>query len=391
MTNRSRSTVTVTWNGYTERFGQIDYGHDVWNYSKTIDDVIGLGDNNSLTIRKRQLIGGYMDSPYIGWAAIYWVHKMCDAYQYQGPNYGHFYNTSGIPSLNDLALKAVARTQPNRPYIDVPVEALQLGDLVQSIKNLGDTFLKDMHRQGRVGSLTNLRNVKSLGAANLDIQFNWLPLVEDLHKLCDFQDQVEKRIKELERLRGPKGLRRTIPLGNLFEHEDTGSGTWNPQSADYYVVVPYYASSKVQYGAHVRWKPAQDLSYLSPGEMRARARKAVLGLTFDGSSAWQLIPWTWLIDWCFDVGSWFAANRNIIPAYPSSISITRRSLSVYTTPSAQWPYGSTTMRFTEGINIADDKERIPISLVYPDAHLPFLSANQLGILGSLAVTGKAVR
>lgn len=133
-----------------------------------------------------------------------------------------------------------------------------------------------------------------------------------------------------------------------------------------------------------------DLSHLQPGDMRALARKAVLGLTFDGSSAWQLIPWTWLTDWCLNIGDWFRANRNIIPAQLESCSVLKHTRSEYISAPWSTPYGSVTMSLSEGRAIAEDKERIPASPI-PIAHFPFLSGNQLGILGSLAVTGKSVR
>jgi hypothetical protein len=133
-----------------------------------------------------------------------------------------------------------------------------------------------------------------------------------------------------------------------------------------------------------------DLSNLSAGSMRELARKAVLGLTFDGSSAWQLIPWTWLVDWCYNIGDWFKVNRNIIPAQLESVCILRHTRSEYVDEGWSVPFGSQTLTLSRGVNFAEDKERIP-TVAYPDAQFPFLSGNQLGILGSLAITGRRTR
>jgi hypothetical protein len=370
MSIRTRQTLAYDVTGVNNRFGSYNGGHSIVNYSKTTLDEVQVGDNRQFHVTIRSFDGCKLNAPYWSWAAINWIDYIADAVQYQGVNFGHL-ALSGVPPVNDLAVTAAARTTPSRPYVDVPVEALQLGDILSLLKKHGDTIFQQ------------------LGSYNLEYQFNIKPVVEDLVKIFNFQDQVERRIKEIERLRS-RGLRRTIPLGELGDYESLDSGSWNPQSGDYYIVTTYTARTRLQIGAHVRWKPTMDLTTLAPGDIRKLARKAVLGLTFDGSSAWQLIPWSWLIDWGISIGDWFKANRNIIPAELDGLTITKHTKSVYVSNPWSTPYGPTTITLSEGHFIAEDKERIPASPI-PIAHFPFLSGNQLGILASLAITGKAAR
>lgn len=136
-----------------------------------------------------------------------------------------------------------------------------------------------------------------------------------------------------------------------------------------------------------------DLTKLAPGELRVLARKAVLGLTFDGSSAWQLIPWSWLINWGISIGDWFKANRNIIPAELDSLTLLKHTRSEYTGDAQGGPnlggFGAA-WSLSPWQYLVEDKQRIRVTPI-PVAHFPFLSGNQMGILGSLAITGKSTR
>lgn len=373
MSVRNRHTETTSHSGYNGRFGSYsDWGYKV-NYLKDTTDEVAIYDNAQFSSSYKLREGGRLNRPYTDWANVWWQDFLADAFRYDNiASMGHL-GLSGVPPLTDLAVKAAARTSPSRPYIDVPVEALQLGDLLRAAYHFGEPI------------------VRQIAKGNLHLQFNVLPIIEDVKKILDFSDQVERRIKELERLRGPKGLRRTIPLGGLGEF--SADSTWSQavQTQDAYIVVGAKGHTVQQFGAHVRWKPTMDLSYLQPGRMRLLARNAVLGETFDLASIWQLIPWTWLIDWCVSIGDYFKANRNIIPAELDSLTITRHTRSEYNWDGTGGPnlggYGAA-WSLTAARYVREDKERIPVSLI-PTAHFPFLSGNQLGILGSLAIAGKS--
>jgi hypothetical protein len=113
---------------------------------------------------------------------------------------------------------------------------------------------------------------------------------------------------------------------------------------------------------------------MDPGSMHDLARKAVLGLTIDFATAWQLIPWTWLTDWCYDVSSYLKANRNIIPAELDEVSIIRHIISHYDADPVTINTGSQIITFSGGTNFAESKYRNRVS-AFPVAHFPFLSGN----------------
>jgi hypothetical protein len=334
-------------------------------FSQTTVDETVVGDNFQFNtdIFDMSKTGGRMN----GGDSSRWYHNfVCD--YFRGTSFGH--PVLAADKGNGIyAASAAARTTPSRPYVDVPVNVLQLGEITQLIKKRGESFIAEIGRD-------NLRN-----------QFAIAPLVSDLVKLFYFQDQVERRIKELERLRGSRGLRRTIPLGRLdsinlvtdiapFTASSSGSTT---------VILSGKRVTSRDVGAHVRWKPSISLAHLSPGDMRVMARRAVLGSTLDLSTIWQIVPWSWLIDWASNFGDYLKANRNIVPATLSSITITRHTRTVYS-------YGGATTALFGGVVTTspmvikvETKNRTPTSIV-PAAHFPFLSGNQMGILASLYVT-----
>jgi hypothetical protein len=251
--------------------------------------------------------------------------------------------------------------------LDVPVEALQLGDLLHLLKGAGSNLLK------------------LAGNVNLSYQFGIRPIIEDLKKIISFSDQVERRIKEIERLK-TRGLRRTIPLGKL------DSVTVNQHINGFIVNSTYWTfwadgdiMTVLDVGAHCRWIPSMDLSTITPGEMRSLARRAVWGLTVDFKTAWELIPWTWLIDWGTNIGEYLAANRNVVPATLSSVTITRRTRTTrtYKSPTEFINGHPMTLSPFEVVQTTKNRSTAGVSLA---AQLPFLSGNQLGILASLAIT-----
>jgi hypothetical protein len=260
------------------------------------------------------------------------------------------------------ASQAVARTNPSAPYVDVPVNILELGDITQLLKKQGDDL------------------ASQIAGNNLRYQFGIKPLVSDLVKLTQFHSQVARRVKQIERLKSQKGLRKTVTLDSLSK---TSSSVRRLNEG----IGPIFAgqvdvSSTCVIRAHTRWLPTVDMSKMPPLELTRLAQRAVLGLTVDFSTLWEAVPFSWLIDWGYNVGDFLKAKRNIIPAALSDLSLMRHAKTQYTIPEV---YGNN-YHSGAGLILHETKNRGKVPLVIPGAHFPFLSENQMGILASLAVT-----
>nr|UJQ85278.1 MAG: hypothetical protein 1 [Leviviridae sp.] len=368
MAQRDRETHTVSDTGWRRRFNEtVAYGNRI-DYQASVMDFVDPQDCKPFNRTMREHKGGRINKSGTGNLSAIFSNYLADRYRTDIDSGQLSSNITFTDDLGDVvyATRAAARTNPSRPYVDVPVNVLQLGEITSLIRKRGDSIIKEAAKE------------------NLRYQFAIKPLVGDLIKLCDFQDQVENRIKELERLRGVRGLRRTIPLGGLAELSKTASGSEDVQTAGGLSIFanPYTQLSTCQIGAHVRWKPAVNLSGYSPGDMRRIARRAVLGLTADLSTLWEVVPWSWLIDWSSSIGSYLAANRNIIPADLVGVYITRLTRSTRTW-NARSGSGWTLTSFVTSV---ETKKRSDAVTIAPVAHFPFLSGNQMGILASLYVT-----
>jgi hypothetical protein len=114
-----------------------------------------------------------------------------------------------------------------------------------------------------------------------------------------------------------------------------------------------------------------------------KIRRSLLGITIDASTVWELIPFSWLIDWGFNIGAFLKANRNIIPAQLSYVTITEHS--VHRANFKPMRHGDHEM--SSGSWTKEVKRRYR-QAVFPTAHFPFLSESQVGIVAALAILNK---
>jgi len=359
MPGRFRESSSVVFKNFGGRFGDTWGGGNVWSGFHSCSDVVGSGDNAPLNVYHETVQGGRINKPNVGFFSSWFTDYRCDLLD-TNHTFDHL-GVIGDPFDVDVATQAAARTNPSRPYVDVPTNVLQLGELAHLIRDTGRSFIRGM------------------GNNNLMYQFGVYPLVNDIVKMVRFADQVDRRVSFIHRLQSQHGLRRTTSHGSFASSEKVNRFI---QSQGLLIREDFDVSTTISIKAHCRWLPGGDLSSLSsPSEVRALATRAALGMTIDNSTLWELIPWTWLIDWGTNIGQYFSANRNIIPATLSDVAVMRHTRTV-----AQWPGKAEDDWSCSGIQYIRENKTRATSFVAPTAHFPFLSGNQMGIVASLAVT-----
>lgn len=333
-----------------------------WTETSTCVDTYKDGtDNQSFSVNRRSYSGCVVNTdPFRN------DYDNRTFSSYAGAVNGPFALLSSFPGMDttgNYASRTAARTNPSRPVVDVPAELLQLGDIFLLIKQKGDTLLP------------------IIGGQNLRFQFGVLPLIEDLEKLLHFTEHVARRVKELRRLTGPRGFRKTVELDS-WGRVDTPTITWN-SAGSVFMQAPTNITRTFTIKGHARWKTSTDFSKLPTVQQVALAKRAVVGLTIDSATLWEAIPFSWLIDWGINISAFLYAHRNIIPAYLDSLSIIKHE-----TARADFipKIRVRDHEFSGGQYFIERKERIPAA-VAPTAHFPFLTGNQMGILASLYVTG----
>lgn len=348
----------------------IMYNNTVMRTNDTYDtltkcyDVPGPGDGAAFQVEKVSLTGGFCNygdvthPPQFGLA--------CKDYRLEGytssvddPNYAHK-SFPSRPSDGQLAVELLQRTNPSRPVVDVPTFVGELKDVPHLLRVEGGHLLK------------------RVGAAYLQYDFGWKLFIQDMYKILACADMLIKRQNELERLY-KSGLRCKRDLW-------TGSQSWS-QASKYQQSVGFTAfcsntsvtESKIW--GYTVWTPDYPPTLIHR-DMRWLARKAVFGLTVDPVTAWNLIPWSWFIDWFSNIGTILSAARNIVNASHSTIQLMQTT----TTTSIWSPTDPNQHSVISDLKAVHTTKIRRIATPTLTASMPILTEKHLLTLGAIGVT-----
>ena len=361
---RTRSYSQGPTNGYWKRFGSTFGFNNVGLDNSTCTDSPGrgLGDNLAFQVDHDYLKGGRINTrPQFrnDYFTADFRDYYADSCTFSGrPLFPLITSYPGEQSSAAYAAMAVARTTPNRPYVDVVQNVLEIADLPLLIKDVGDSLVK--------------------GVANeyLRYQFGIKPLVNDIGKILYFSELVHRRLDQLEDFRQRGGYRKTVTLDTLTATASSLNQTM--QSSGCFLSGTIDSVGQRTIRGHVRYVPNVDFRKFSQREMLAMARRSVIGLELNFSGLWEGLPFTWLIDWYTNIGDLLMQTRNIVPVSVQSVTLLRTT----TTDSRIGPL-TDNVRDMEVAHVTKiRKERYPASATL-DAHLPLLGAGQMGILASL--------
>lgn len=294
------------------------------------------------------------------------------------------YVDSSIPGPSRLAVSPKsdaqcvsdlkARTNPSRPDI-VPFTLLQdLYDIPRMLKDVGRL----------IKSPKKLLSPKEQANQYLGALFGWLPLVQDVHQLLNVQSLIHKRFGEIQRLHSGLGLRRSL---HLDEGVATSESTYALQSGLGLIAnIRRVSVTRYNKWGTIRWKPRDALPF-NPNDANTirQIRRAVIGLTPEGlnKGAWDLLPWSWIVDWFTNAHTATMGYSNFIPADSSHICLMTKyeTIDEHIAPehlNSECSGGSglvSLIEKTRSVNVS-------ASLT---AHLPILDGGRLGILGALFV------
>jgi hypothetical protein len=258
-----------------------------------------------------------------------------------------------------LATQLLARTNPNKYSVNGPVSLLELRELPLLLKKQGDNI------------------IQNAAGGYLSWQFGWKPLISDVKKLLDFNGSVNKKINDLNRMYSRGGVKRRIKFGELSDHksEDFLSYSWQGKQGTH--TMNTYGS--VRKWGTVRWRPTQ-LPPSNPAGIRRQAIRIVYGLEFSASNIWESIPWSWLVDWFTNIGTYYSTFNNVVPVEHSAPLIMTHSI----TNRHFVAHNSVGITGGDGTSMVESKSRALTSPTI-SASVPFLTGRQLSILGSLAI------
>nr|UJQ85041.1 MAG: hypothetical protein 1 [Leviviridae sp.] len=378
MSARSRLRTSV-YTGYrTEKFGgHVTNSRSYVSLSEQCDDDNGPGDNSVLTItrttRSGGLINGIEKSNLTGYI---WNDYPC-GYMSDPYTTSHL-SISGQPANSTLAAQVAARTQPDRSSM-VSLEYLSdLQDVGGMVKNKLHNKLRDLYKK-----IPHFNGLKRLAKLNLLYQFGIVPLISDIETLLKFQELVDARTKELDRLyNGPRGLRRTLSLWSGSNQSIVSSATIQSQGVSLHARVS--KTTTVNIKGHIRWRCNYPLK-MSEKALRSKAKKVILGYSLTPSNLYELMPWSWFVDYFTNLGLIVKGANNLFEYNHNAVRIMEHKRT----------YCSSSNHDTEGLganiiictpfsvtNETKTRRLASPSIIARDA---ILTESQLSILGSLSV------
>lgn len=270
-----------------------------------------------------------------------------------------------LPSLNQNAATVISGSNPSRADVDLGVTIGELREAPQLFVRVGSSMLRNN--------------------ANwwLSYQFGWKPFVNDLLDLLDVPPKVEQRRVHLERAAQRGYMRRRVQLGHsAHKHSqtttiDSGTGV-SIRCRDELTI------KRRQWGT-CKWVPSRlggGLPKTDAERLRA-ARRAAYGLTVDPYTAWNLIPWSWLVDYFGNLGDVLEGYRNIVGLKPSDICIMTET--EYVTRYTERLDDNRTVIGGTGSKRTIIKRRQVAAFVTPELTINMLNGSQLSNLAALGI------
>jgi len=220
---------------------------------------------------------------------------------------------SSETELINYGTKAIANCAPTNSVVDLSTAILEV--LREGLPNLvGSLFWKDRARSIKDVSLSDeVDAVKHPSSEFLNVEFGWLPLINDVTKFAQGVAELSKRVEQLVKDSG-KQVRRRYD----FPPVDTSDVTvWreNVSPGMYPDASLFYDPLKVNKGRVTRnrlttvrrWFTGAFTYHIPPEWGDAMAghgalARHLLGTSLTPEILWNLAPWSWAADWFTNAG-----------------------------------------------------------------------------------------
>jgi len=204
--------------------------------------------------------------------------------------YGPTIDYTDIPSFGPTGW---ARARPDRPAFNFGQSVVELRELPMMLK-------------------TSVESLKDIASYYVGLEFGWGPILSDIKNLFKMKDRLEKIIASIRRNNGLP-VRRTSKILNSNESNvilnqvgivglASNTKAWSGLPASEYGAgyrqVIFRKTRAIWFaGKFITWIDDLDAPNL---DTRLTAR--LLGFYPSPKLVWDLIPWSWLIDWFTNVG-----------------------------------------------------------------------------------------
>lgn len=171
---------------------------------------------------------------------------------------------------------------------------------------------------------------RNFSNANLTYAFGWAPMVKDLTKLVKALSNYNARIERFKRESKSKELKRYFQNVSKEEY-DSGWFKIEPLSGYNYSTSlgPVYNYAQVKWTRNITenftFRYTYTIPELSEDQQKIRAFLDTVGLHADGAVLWELLPYSFVIDWFIPIGDYFKRKRR--KWWPATINMLNCSYS----------------------------------------------------------------
>lgn len=339
-------------------------------------DVVGnWSGTNVLELERWKLTPGTIS----GIESVWPVYGLKD-YPYQNqpsPDLASPDWNAGILGDVEAATLVASRTSPVKSHVDVTSMVYELRDLPETLQKFWDlwhSYSKSVRKQNR-GQAQN---------SVLDINFGIAPLISDILKLLEFTKALNKRAREMKAIYDrPHGLKRQRVV---WSHET--------QRIDYVAANSFVAGlgvnrridTKARQWVSVTWKPWFPWQERPSDEQIAnKAIAALTGIRNPWAIAYEIVPWSWLIDYFSNVGQLVELTGNAFEYKIDQCCVMTNIKTLITDSVALAPPSDFTVKTAVGHY--ELKLRYPTSIGFA-VNSSILSTQQLVNLASIAANWK---
>jgi hypothetical protein len=253
-------------------------------------------------------------------------------------------------------------------------------DFPSLIRSAGRVALK-LKKKARV--LKRGKRLKAAADTYLAYKFAINPLISDLQKMMDFQSSTEQRMEELDRLYSKGGMRRRITIAS---DSTTSSGNLVLDSSLSIIIsVAIETITRQRRWATLRWRPTSPRPWKNDKEKQELAQRLVFGLNAHTLTvtAWELLPWSWMIDWFSNTQDYLMAHNNTVPAHAESrcVMTQKETTASHTRNDSNIGFLGGNASYTR----ISKARSVGVSASLA-AHFPLFTGSQLSILGALSVS-----
>lgn len=316
--------------------------------------------------------------------------------------------SSEMHALQSMYPKGYSKARPGNPMASTAQFLIELRDLPRVPGALLGVTKVPFKKVPAV-LLGRLGDYRELGSEYLNVVFGWKPFVSDLRKMYNLQKRVDRQLAQIIRENG-KYIRRRATISNSSVTTQTLPTVYPSAFVNVRGAPPSWANGKTHYvktssESEKYWFSGSFRYYIpdiGTSQWTRRATLALFGATPSPETLYQVLPWSWLVDWFSNVGD---VVSNVSPNAVDNLTLRYSFIMRHTTKTTEWKAQVYQQGFTNQYNTwprvdqsfvstskVETKSRIgggnPFGL---NVSLPSLSGGQLAILAALGISRSSVR